>query len=78
MKPKQSSSANTRCGEPVGDGRCCTPRPKLTERPLLSFVEAVKVMAFFKILANDTRIRLLHHFIRSGESTVTDLAARSG
>jgi len=78
MKPKQSRFANTRCGGPGGDSRCCTPRPKLTERPLLSFVEAVKVMALFKILANDTRIRLLHHLIRSGESTVTDLGRAIG
>lgn len=59
---------------------CCTPRdscadrPGLDERPLLSFVEAVKVMALFKVLANDTRIRMLHHIVRSGEATVTDLA----
>jgi DNA-binding transcriptional ArsR family regulator len=40
----------------------------------LSFVEAVKLMALFKMLANDTRIRMLHHLVRSGEATVTDLA----
>src|ERR1043165_6950701 len=57
---------------------CCSPRPKLDERPLLSFVDAVKVMALFKVLANDTRIRLLHHMIRSGESTVTDLGRAIG
>ncbi|MDG3007997.1 ArsR/SmtB family transcription factor [Paludisphaera mucosa] len=52
----------------------CSTRPALEERPLLSFVEAVKVMALFKMLSNDTRIRMLHHLVRSGESTVTDLA----
>jgi DNA-binding transcriptional ArsR family regulator len=41
-------------------------------------VEAVKIMALFKILANDTRIRLLHHLIRTGESTVTDLGRAIG
>ncbi len=56
----------------------CAPRPALTDRPLLSFVEAVKVMALFKVLANDTRIRLLHHLVRSGEATVTDLARTLG
>jgi DNA-binding transcriptional ArsR family regulator len=35
-------------------------------------------MALFKILANDTRIRVLHHIIRSGEATVTDLANALG
>jgi DNA-binding transcriptional ArsR family regulator len=44
----------------------------------LSFVDAVKVMALFKVLANDTRIRLLHHLVRAGEATVTDLAKALG
>ena len=66
------------------EAACCTPadpcssRPALEERPLLSFVEAVKVMALFKVLANDTRIRMLHHIVRSGEATVTDLAKTLG
>ena len=57
---------------------CCPARPPLKERPLLSFVEAVKVMALFKVLANDTRIRLLHHLVRSGEACVSDLAKTLG
>jgi ArsR family transcriptional regulator, lead/cadmium/zinc/bismuth-responsive transcriptional repressor len=60
------------------DEGCCGPRPALQDRPLLSFVQAVKVMALFKVLANDTRIRLLHHLVRSGEATVTDLAKTLG
>ena len=56
----------------------CGSRPPLAERPLLSFVEAVKVMALFKVLANDTRIRILHHVVRSGEATVTDIAKALG
>src|SRR3954469_10256264 len=56
----------------------CSSRPALAGRPLLSFVEAVKVMALFKVLANDTRIRMLHHIVRSGEATVTDLARTLG
>ena len=61
---------------PPGDG--CSSRVPLADRPLLSFVEAVKVMALFKVMANDTRIRLLHHLVRSGEATVTDLAKTLG
>ena len=63
---------------------CCVPpaalssRPPLSERPLLGFVDAVKVMALFKVLSNDTRIRILHHIVRSGEATVTDLAKTLG
>jgi DNA-binding transcriptional ArsR family regulator len=56
----------------------CSERTALEERPLLSFVEAVKVMALFKVLANDTRIRILHHIVRSGEATVTDMAKTLG
>src|SRR6476620_7474625 len=57
---------------------CCTDRLALKELPLLSFVDAVKVMALFKVLANDTRIRLLHHLVRNGEATVTDMAKTLG
>jgi DNA-binding transcriptional ArsR family regulator len=57
---------------------CCPPRHALKDRPLLSFVDAVKVMALFKVLANDTRIRLLHHLVRNGEATVTDMAKTLG
>ncbi len=59
------------------DDACCSRLP-LADRPLLSFVEAVKVMALFKVLANDTRIRLLHHLVKSGEATVTELAKTLG
>lgn len=57
---------------------CCDERPKLEGRPLLTFVQAVKVMALFKLLANDTRLRMLHHIIRSGEECVTGLAKQLG
>jgi DNA-binding transcriptional ArsR family regulator len=56
----------------------CSTRPALAERPLLSFVEAVKVMALFKVLSNDSRIRILHHIVRSGEASVTDIARTLG
>src|SRR5690349_13407317 len=57
---------------------CCPPRPLLEDRPLLSFVDTVKVMALFKVLANDTRIRLLHHLVRCGEASVGDIAKTLG
>lgn len=53
-------------------------RPPLQERPLLSFVEAVKVMALFKTLSSDTRVRLLHHLVRSREASVGDIARALG
>lgn len=57
---------------------CCATRPALKDRPLLSFVQGVKVAALFKLLGNDTRVRLLHHIVRSGEATVTDMAKTLG
>lgn len=34
--------------------------------------------ALFKLLGNDTRVRLLHHIVKSGEATVTDVAKKLG
>ena len=45
---------------------------------MLSFLDAVKVMALFKVLANDTRIRMLHHLVRRGEASVNDIAKTLG
>src|SRR3954463_10378299 len=75
MTQKQSTPAEAACCSP---GDPCSSLSPLADRPLLSFVEAVKVMALFKVLANDTRIRLLHHIVRSGEATVTDMAKTLG
>src|SRR3954453_17572854 len=75
MARKQPAQTEAACCSP---GDACSTRPALADRPLLSFVDAVKVMALFKVLANDTRIRLLHHLVRSGEATVTDLARTLG
>ena len=75
MARKQPLPTVDACCSP---GEPCSERPALADRPLLSFVEAVKVMALFKVLANDTRIRMLHHLVRSGEATVTDIAKTLG
>lgn len=57
---------------------CCTPRPGLKDRPLLSVVQAGGLAAVFKVLANDTRLRLLHALVRADELCVTDLAGAVG
>jgi DNA-binding transcriptional ArsR family regulator len=41
----------------------------------MSPVQAGGLAAVFKVLANDTRLRLLHALVRAGELGVTDLAA---
>jgi DNA-binding transcriptional ArsR family regulator len=59
------------------DAGCCA-KPNLKERPLLSPIQAGGLAAVFKVLANDTRLRLLHALVRAGELCVTDLAASVG
>src|SRR3954453_22156395 len=56
----------------------CGIQPALADRPLLTPIQAGGLAAVFKVLANDTRLRLLHALIRAGELCVTDLAASLG
>lgn len=53
---------------------CCSTKPALEQRSLITVKQAVGLMGVFKVLANDTRLRLLHALARSGELCVTDLA----
>ena len=52
----------------------CPPKPALAERPLLAANQADAVAEVFKVLANPTRLRLLHALVRAGEMRVSDLA----
>ena len=52
----------------------CPPKPALPVRPLLTPQQAAEMAGVFKILANDTRLRLLHALVRAGEMCVMDLA----
>ena len=56
----------------------CRSKPSLKERPLLSPIQAGGLAAVFKVLANDTRLRLLHALVRADELCVTELAASLG
>lgn len=56
----------------------CRAKPDLKQRPLLSPIQAGGLAAVFKVLANDTRLRLLHALVRADELCVTDLAASVG
>ena len=62
----------------VTDNAKCSPRPSLKGRPLLTPIQAGGLAAVFKVLANDTRLRLLHALVRADELCVTDLAASVG
>jgi len=56
----------------------CCPQRSLKERPLLTPVQSGGLAAIFKVLANGTRLRLLHALVRADEICVTDLAASIG
>jgi ArsR family transcriptional regulator, lead/cadmium/zinc/bismuth-responsive transcriptional repressor len=53
---------------------CCTAKPHIRDRPQLTSEQAVEVLQVFKVLANETRLRLLHALIRAGELSVGALA----
>lgn len=56
---------------------CKTRRSSGTD-DLLSPVQATGVAAVFKVLANDTRLRILHLLCQEGEIAAGDLARRLG
>ena len=53
---------------------CCPVKAALKDRPLLTPSQAGNLEDLFKVLANDTRLRLLHALARAAEICVTDLA----
>jgi len=52
----------------------CSPKPVLWCRPLLRVRQAQALEATFKMLADATRLRMLHALVRAGELGVTELA----
>jgi DNA-binding transcriptional ArsR family regulator len=62
-----------------GAGAACDPsKPSLAARELLTEAQAVELRGTFKVLASETRLRLLHALERSGELRVSELAAAVG
>jgi ArsR family transcriptional regulator, lead/cadmium/zinc/bismuth-responsive transcriptional repressor len=57
---------------------CDPAQPPLAERPLIDEGQGLELGSLFKVLANDSRLRLLHALERSGELCVSDLAAEVG
>jgi ArsR family transcriptional regulator, lead/cadmium/zinc/bismuth-responsive transcriptional repressor len=78
-------AADTPCGS-TSDEPCCAPArrgsglpgPALQDRPLLTSEQAGGLATLFKVLANDTRLRLLHALARSGDLAVSELAETVG
>ena len=53
-------------------------KPALRDRPLLDQYQADELTRLYKVLANGTRLRLLHAIERAGELSVTDLSTELG
>lgn len=52
----------------------CSQKQSIDGRPLLSVQESAELEALFKILGNQTRLRILHALTRAGEMCVSHLA----
>ncbi len=52
--------------------------PALAQRPLLDAIEVQELAALFRVLANDTRLRILHSIAIAGECSVGDIATTVG
>jgi ArsR family transcriptional regulator, lead/cadmium/zinc/bismuth-responsive transcriptional repressor len=50
----------------------------LADRPLITPAQAGQTVGLFKVLANDSRLRLLHALERAGQLCVSDLADTVG
>src|SRR5215471_2060066 len=53
-------------------------KPPLRKRPLITAEQAEEVVGLFQVLANATRLRLLHALERGRELSVTELAHAIG
>ena len=52
----------------------CPAKSSLRLRPSMSCEQAIEVESLFEVLANDTRLRLLHELVRLDEACTTELA----
>ncbi len=56
----------------------CRPKPNLESRELVGSEQAGQLEELFKVLGNDTRIRLLHVLVREKEAPVNEIADQLG
>jgi ArsR family transcriptional regulator, lead/cadmium/zinc/bismuth-responsive transcriptional repressor len=78
VKKSDKETGDTCCAPMAAKLPCGPTKPALGERPLLSYAQAGDLAVLFKVLANDTRLRLLHALARGGELTPTALADAVG
>ena len=67
----------TRLDKPAGEASC-PPKPGLEERSLLAAREATELAELFKVLGNDTRLKMLFVLTKAQELGVTELAILMG
>lgn len=53
---------------------CCPEKPSLAERDLINENQALSVVSMFKVLSNDTRLKILHALVREPNLSVGDIA----
>jgi ArsR family transcriptional regulator, lead/cadmium/zinc/bismuth-responsive transcriptional repressor len=63
------------CTDPLAS---VTGKPAIQTRPLLDSDQASEVVALFKVLANESRLRILHALTRTDELCVSDIAEAVG
>jgi DNA-binding transcriptional ArsR family regulator len=60
------------CSDPLAG---VTGKPPIQERSLLTPGQATEIVSLFQVLANDSRLRMLHALTQADETSVGDLAA---
>ena len=75
---KSNMSISTTPEVPAPLTHTCRPKPSLPERDLIALHEADRLGNIFKMLAQPTRLRLIHALIRAGDVHVSDLAEEVG
>ena len=68
------SEVEATCCVPDGSPAARAGKPALADRELISGRQAAELVVLFKVLGNDTRLRLLHALHRDGEVPVGELA----
>ena len=54
--------------------KTCPPKQPVTERDLITFEDASEISDVFEILANCTRLRILHSLAKNNELNVSQLS----
>lgn len=77
-RKRRAESKVTGVCEAAGAVTASAGKPPLRERPLITVEQADEVIGLFQVLANATRLRLLHALERDRELSVNDLADAIG